>query len=156
MRLALVLALAIPVALDAQDPDEREIRRARASSNEAIARHDTAGIGAAMAEDVVVVTSRSVHQVGRAGNLQSFAEQFRSRPDVWYERRPGSVLVFTPWGMASETGAWTGGWTDTDGRIRIGGSYFAKWRKVNGAWRVESETYVPTHCEGGAYCRTPP
>ena len=58
--------------------------------------------------------------------------------------------------MASERGRWTGSWTDTDGKISIGGSYFAKWRKLNGRWMVESETYVPETCTGGAYCRTIP
>jgi hypothetical protein len=38
--------------------------------------------------------------------------------------------------------------------IRIHGTYFAKWRLVNGTWLVESETYVPNSCSGGAYCRT--
>lgn len=143
--------------VDAQTgPDERVIRQRRASSNAAIARHDTTGIGAILSSDVVVVTSNSVQAIGRGTNLQRFADQFRTRPDVVYERTPDDVRVFTPWGMASERGHWTGSWTDTDGRIAIGGTYFAKWRRVNGAWLVESETYVPETCTGGAYCRTPP
>ena len=144
-------------AVDAQArPDEQVIRQRRASSNAAIARHDTTGIGAILADNVVVVTSNSVHAIGRATNLQRFAEQFRSRPGVVYLRTPDEVKVFEPWGMASERGRWTGSWTDTDGKISIGGSYFAKWRKQNGRWMVESETYVPETCTGGAYCRTIP
>lgn len=155
--LILQLLLLSPWALDAQtNPDEREIRRLRASSNSAIARHDTAGIGAILNADVVVVTSNSLHAVGRATNLQGFADQFRSRTDVVYERTPDEVRVFEPWGMASERGRWTGSWTDADGKIRIGGSYFAKWRRLNGRWLVESETYVPESCTGGAYCRVVP
>ena len=138
------------------NPDGRAIRQLRASSNAAIARHDTGGIGAILTEDVVVVTSNSVHGIGRATNLARFADQFRTRPDVVYLRTPDDVRVFAPWGMASERGQWTGSWTDTDGKIRIGGSYFAKWRRVNGRWLVESETYVPETCTGGAYCRTVP
>src|SRR5688500_8164916 len=133
--------------------DETVIRQRRASSNAAIARHDTGGIGAILAADVVVVTSNSVHAIGRATNLQRFADQFRTRPDVVYERAPDEVRTFAPWGMASERGRWTGSWTDTDGKIRIGGIYFAKWRRRNGVWLVESETYVPETCTGGAYCR---
>jgi len=148
------LALAAPRVFAQSDEDA--IRQRRQSSNSAIARHDTTGIGAILAGDVVVVTSNSVHGIGRAANLQRFADQFRTRPDVVYERTPDDVRVFTPWGMASERGHWTGSWTDTDGKIRIGGSYFAKWRKVSGAWVVESETYVPETCTGGAYCRTMP
>lgn len=137
-------------------PDESTIRRLRASSNAAIARHDTGGIGAILASDVVVVTSNSAHYIGRAMNVQRFADQFRGRPDVVYERTPDEVRVFALWSMASERGHWTGSWTDTDGKIRIGGSYFGKWRRVNGQWLVESETYVPETCTGGAYCRTVP
>jgi ketosteroid isomerase-like protein len=141
--------------VDAQArPDEQVIRQRRAASNAAIARHDTSGIGDILAANVVVVTSNSVHAIGRDVNLQRFADQFRTRPDVVYLRTPDEVKVFEPWGMASEGGRWTGSWTDADGKITIGGSYFAKWRKVNGRWMVESETYVPETCAGGAYCRT--
>jgi ketosteroid isomerase-like protein len=154
---SLVLGIAIPAAVVAQSgTDERTIRRLRASSNAAIARHDTAGIGAILSDDVIVVTSNSVQGIGRQTNLQRFADQFRTRPDVVYERRPVSVDVFTPWGMAAEQGVWTGSWTDVDGKISIGGTYFAKWRLRNGSWLVESETYVPRRCTGGAYCKTPP
>jgi hypothetical protein len=143
--------------VDAQaNPDTATIRRLRASSNAAIARHDTAGVGAILANHVVVVTSNSVQGVGRTVNLQRFADQFRTRPDVVYERVPADVRVFEPWGMASEHGRWTGSWTDSDGKIHIGGTYFAKWRRVDGRWLVESETYVPEMCTGGAYCRTVP
>jgi hypothetical protein len=154
----ILLALALtPGLMQSQSGnDESAIRQRRASSNAAIARHDTGGIGAILATNVVVVTSNSIHAVGRATNLERFAEQFRARPDVVYERTPMDVRVFQPWGMASEYGRWAGSWTDADGKIRIGGSYFAKWRRVNGAWLVESETYVPESCTGGAYCRAVP
>lgn len=152
----LLLCVLAPHAAIAQSSGEAAIRQRRASSNAAIARHDTGGIGAILAEDVVVVTSNSIHGVGRATNLERFADQFRTRADVVYERTPEQVRVYEPWGMASELGRWTGSWTDTDGKIQIGGIYFAKWRLKNGSWLVESETYVPETCTGGAYCRTPP
>lgn len=157
MRIASAILLPCVLASAcAPNAAEQAIRQRRESSNAAIARHDTAGIGAILANDVIVVTSNSVHAIGRQTNLERFADQFRARPDVVYERRPSSVDVFTPWGMASEFGVWTGSWTDTDGKITLLGTYFAKWRLVNAAWQVESETYVPRSCSGGAYCRTPP
>jgi len=152
VRLALIVALALAV----QQGDEQQIRARRESSNAAIAKHDTAGIGAILADDVIVVTSNSVHRPGRAANEQSFAEQFRTRPDVVYRRTPTEVRVFTPWLMASESGTWSGSWTDRDGKIQLTGRYFAKWRKQNGQWLVESETYVPETCTGGAYCTRVP
>jgi len=165
MRLArhvllLALTAALAMAQSATDttggPDAREIRRLRELSNAAIARHDTAGFGAILAPNFVIVSSNSAHTTGRDNEVQAIAEAFQARPDVVYRRTPDEVRVFTPWAMASERGRWTGTWTAADGAVRIDGSYFAKWRRVNGSWRVETETFVPERCSGGAYCRTPP
>ncbi len=155
--LLVLLAVLAPPVLEAQSSsDEQQIRARRESSNAAIARHDTAGIGAALAPNVIVVTSNSVHREGRDANVESFAEQFRTRPDVVYRRTPDAVRVFGPWLMASESGTWTGSWTEAGARIRLTGRYFAKWRKLNGTWSIESETYVPETCTGGAYCTRVP
>lgn len=135
-------------------PDARTIRARRESSNAAIARHDTAGIGAILAPHALVVSSTSAVSTGRAAMLARFAEQFAARPDVVYRRTAEDVRVFAPWTMAFERGTWTGSWTDADGRISLRGSYAAKWRRIDGTWLVESETYVPESCTGGAYCRT--
>jgi hypothetical protein len=141
----------------AQSPDDaQEIRRRRESSNAAIAKHDTAGIAAILAPHFAITRSTSLHSDGRDAGIQSYVEQFRTRPDVIYRRTPSDVRVFVPWGMASEYGRWTGSWTDPDGKIQIGGSYFAKWRKIGGEWLLESETYVPEMCTGGAYCTRVP
>ena len=137
-------------------PEVRAIRHRREGSNAAIAMHDTAGIGASMAPDFTIVTSTSARTTGRDGNVAAFAALFRDRPDAVYRRTPDEIGVFAPWSMASERGRWTGSWTDTDGRISVGGSYFAKWRKIGGEWFVESETYVPDRCTGGKYCTTVP
>jgi ketosteroid isomerase-like protein len=133
-------------------PDAREIRRRRESSNAAIARHDTAGIAAILAGDVIVRSSTSAIDIGRDPHVRSFAEWMAARPDVVYRRTPDRVDVFAAWQMASESGRWTGSWTEPDGRVSIGGTYFAKWRLEDGAWKVESETYVPDRCSGSAYC----
>ena len=97
-----------------------------------------------------------MHREGRDANIESFADQFRTRPDVVYRRTPDAVRVFKPWLMASEYGTWTGSWTEADGKIQLTGRYFAKWRKVNDAWLIESETYVPEGCTGGASCTRVP
>lgn len=146
-------ALLAAASLGRAQSAEEQIRASRARSNAAIAAHDTAGIGAVMAPHVVVVSSASVVQVGRATNLNAFAEQFRTRAAVRYRRTPEVVEVFAPWGMASEAGRWEGGWRDADGAVAVGGRYFAKWRRIGGVWLIESETYVPDRCEGGGYCQ---
>ena len=104
----------------------------------------------------MVVSSASFKRSGRDAVVGQLADQFRTRRDVVYRRTPDSIVVFTPWGMASERGHWVGSWTDADGTISIGGSYFAKWRLLDGAWFVESETYVPERCTGGKVCTTVP
>jgi len=152
----LLLAMAVMLVPAQGSNDEQQIRARRESSNAAIAKRDTSGIGAVLATNVIVVTSNSIHREGRDANVQSFAEQFRTRPDVVYRRTPDAVRVFTPWLMASEHGTWTGSWTEPDGKIQLTGSYFAKWRKTNGVWLIESETYVPETCAGGAYCTRVP
>ena len=123
--------------------DATEIRRLREGSNLAIARHDSAGLAAIFAPNITVVASTSV-------------AQFRASPDVVYRRTPNVVTVFAAWLMASESGTWKGSWTAPDGKVKIGGRYFAKWRKLDGRWMVESETFVPERCSGSAYCMRAP
>ena len=143
-------------ALAATTTDVAAIRAARERSNRAIASHDLAGVVAEMMPDVYVVSSAGLQISGRALNRARFADQFAGKPDIVYRRTPDSVAVFARWGMAAEYGRWIGSWTDPDGKVRIGGSYFAKWQKTGATWRIQAETYVPLNCDGGAYCRTRP
>jgi hypothetical protein len=154
--LGLVLAGPVYGQSESAPRAEREIRARRASSNAAIARHDTAGFAAILAPDVVSVTSASARNLSKAAVVKSMADRFRDRPDVGYVREPDDVIVFLAWGMASEEGKWRGWWTDPDGKIAISGTYFAKWRLVGGQWFVESETYVPDKCTGGKFCTIVP
>lgn len=135
---------------------ERAIRAAREQSNAAIARHDTAGVAATFAPGIVSVASTSSVAIGRDPLARALADQFAARPDVVYRRTPTAINAFAPWRMASEEGRWEGSWTDRDGPVRVGGRYFAKWRMLGGTWLIESETFVPERCKGGAYCRAAP
>jgi hypothetical protein len=60
------------------------------------------------------------------------------------------------WDVASERGTWAGQWTQADGVTRIGGTYQAQWRKVNGEWLLQGELFVPTHCTGSSWCTRHP
>ena len=137
-------------------PDGRTIRALRERSNEAIARHDTAGIAALFAPRAVVVSSTSNVTVGRDSNAKAFADLFLTRPDVVFRRTPSEVTLEPRWRMASEEGRWTGRWTAPDGQVNIAGRYFAKWRQLEGQWRIESETFVPERCAGSRYCEAAP
>jgi len=136
--------------------DVRAIVAARARSNAAIARHDTAGMAREMMPDVTVVSSTSAMGTGVSVNVSRMAAQFARRPDTRWVRTPDTVAVFDAWGVASERGHWVGTWTEPDGPLVIRGSYAAQWRRQDGTWRIQGELYVPLVCEGGAYCRERP
>ena len=40
--------------------------------------------------------------------------------------------------------------------LKIGGTYLAQWRKVDGRWLIQAELYVPTLCKGSKYCNQRP
>ena len=136
--------------------DQQAIRDLRAKSNAAIAAHDLDGIARVWLNDVHVVSSTSAQTAGSQGNQQRMAAQFKNRPDTIYVRTPTAIDVYAPWDVASERGEWVGRWTEPDGRLEIGGTYQAQWRKVNGQWLIQAELYVPTRCRGSKYCNQRP
>ncbi|MBP7777154.1 MAG: nuclear transport factor 2 family protein [Acidobacteria bacterium] len=160
----LTLAGAVPMAVamaavggqGAPADDAAAIRAARADSNAAIARHDTAGIARHWLPDVSIVTSTGTHGDGQAVNASRMAAQFERRPDTIYVRTPSSIDVFAAWNVASERGEWTGRWTEPDGVVNIAGTYLAQWRKAQGVWRIQAEVFVPTTCSGASYCASHP
>ena len=139
-----------------QSEDERLIRETRARSNDAIAAHDLMGIARAWMPDVHVVSSTSAQTAGSQANQQRMARQFELRPDTVYVRTPRAIDVLSSWSVASERGEWIGRWTEPDGKLEIGGTYQAQWRKIDGRWLIQAELYVPTHCRGSKYCERRP
>ena len=150
---------AVAMALAAGQPppdDAAAIRAARAQSNAAIAAHDVPGIARHWLPDVHIVTSTGAQGTGREVNGERMGQQFARRPDTVYVRTPMTIDVFAAWQVASERGEWTGRWTEPDGVIDIRGTYLAKWRKVDGTWRIQTELFVPTSCRGSKYCAAHP
>jgi ketosteroid isomerase-like protein len=156
-RLAVLMCGIAAPAMFAQESDEQMIRTARARSNAAIAQHDLEGISRVWMEDIHVVSSTSAQGAGRDENRQRMARQFASRRDTTYVRRTTDVQVYAPWAVASERGEWTGTWTESDGKVTIGGTYLAQWRKIGPEWLIQAEVFVPVHCDGSdRYCRQRP
>ena len=154
-RVGLVITmLATPVA--AQVSDVTAIRGARDRSNRAIAAHDLAGVASVWLPEYHSVASTNAQAHGRDSARANFARYFATRPDVVYRREPTAITVNAAWGQAGENGRWTGSWTQADGVTRVGGIYFAKWKKVDGAWMLLAETFVQTTCRGTKYCDAPP
>lgn len=154
MKIILFIALVVPVAAHAQPSSL--IRTARLASNAAIAKHDTATIAQFWLDDVQVITSRSVELHGKPANQRAFQTEFQTKEKLLYVRTPNTIEVFDSWNMAAEYGQWVGTWTVNGNSIRIGGSYYAKWHKINDTWKIKAETYTPSFCEGGDYCNSVP
>jgi ketosteroid isomerase-like protein len=151
----LLVMLATGIRVAAQT-EEQSIRAVRERSNAAIAAHDLAGIARAWMGDVHVVSSTSAQTAGRDANQQRMAQQFKARPDTIYVRTPETVEIYAAWNVASERGTWIGRWTEPDGKLEIGGTYQAQWRKNDGQWLIQAEVFVPTHCKGSKYCNQRP
>jgi ketosteroid isomerase-like protein len=153
---ALAVLASAASSLQPAPSDLEQIRTARARSNAAIAAHDLAAIASVWMDNVHVVSSTSAQTSGRESNRQRMAQQFASRPDTIYVRRPTTIDVFPAWAVASERGEWTGRWTEPDGRFEIAGTYLVQWRRVDGQWLIQAELYVPTRCSGSGYCAQHP
>ncbi len=132
--------------------EESLIRSSREKSNQAIAQRDTATLASLWTNDFHVVSSRNAEMSGRIPNRDRFAADFANRPDILYVRTPEVIKVFEQWNMASEAGHWSGHWTDNGVRVELGGTYFAKWHKINGRWLIRAEIFVPLTCAGGKFC----
>lgn len=138
------------------DTDSSQIRAQRLLSNAAIAAHDAATVASFWTEDYHLITSRNAEAHGRQSNMERFKAEMDAKPDVRYVRKTSSVEVFPDWKMAAEQGTWEGTWSEGADKIKLTGSYFAKWHKVNGKWLIRGEIFVPLHCEGDKFCKEGP
>lgn len=130
---------------------ERQIRAQRGAFNRAIATGDVKGIAAVLADNVQLITGTdSALLAGKAAQLAIWTQDLSDRSRGIYVRTPDRVRVSAIRPMALETGHWRG--VDTAwSKDWASGDYVAKWRRIAGAWRIESETYMTLAC-GGTYC----
>ena len=152
-----VLVLAPPTAVEAKPVThgaaqaERQIRAQRSAFNRAIAIGDVNAIAAILADNVQLITGTdSKLFAGKAAQLATWTQDLRDRSRGIYVRTPLRIRVSSIRPMALETGHWRG--VDTaSAKDWAAGYYVAKWRRIDGAWRIESETYMTMSC-GGTYC----
>lgn len=143
-----LIALA-PLNAMAQDDDAaRTIHALRMQSNEAIARHDTEGIGSFLDEDFVISISVGFIERSKEEHLRSFEQHFAEYPDVIYERTPSSITKSEAFPLAVEQGTWVGTRTTKNVRLEIGGPYTAAWRLTDDGWKIYSELFVALYCHG--------
>jgi len=146
------MTLAQPAAAQSLAEAERAIRDQRAAFNRAIAAADLAQIAAVLADTVQMITgSDSVHVAGKQAHLDRWSDGFKDPNRLVYVRTTERVTVSPLLPIALETGHWRGAPKATPNDW-IGGDYTAKWRRIDGVWRVEVETYVTMRC-GGRGCR---
>ena len=151
-----VLCTPRSVIAQRQISDEALIRTARARFNGAIAAHDTAAMAKFWLPEYHGVSSRNTQSNGRDEERAGWTELFASRPALIFVRTPRTVTVNANWGQSWEAGRWTGQWMQHDSLTRVGGEYFAKWKKVDGRWMILAEIFVQTSCKGSSYCNAPP
>lgn len=147
----LLLAATLGAPGVAKEDSAAAIRAARAAFNRAIMAGDLAAIDAVISDNIQVMRGTSSTIVsGRVAQLE-FWRQVRlgERPEQ-YQRKPTGIELSRIAPMALERGTWRGG-TLASAKNWASGSYVAKWRKIEGTWRIESEVYMTIAC-GGTLC----
>lgn len=134
-----------------EDPTASGVYAARVAFNQAIAEKDIDAIRAVLADDVLLVTGTdSVVFDGRSEQLSIWQTDFEAAERAIYERTTTCVSMSPLFPIALETGTWRGVRTE-DANDFAAGSYAAKWRNIDGAWRLEAEIYSTETC-GGSFC----
>jgi ketosteroid isomerase-like protein len=141
--------LPIDSALSDSSSAVEEITAIRQQSNQAIARHDAAGVVAALDTPYQVTSGvGALFQENPEQELAHWQEIFSTSEDIIYTRTPEKIEVSTYLPRAAENGSWVGSWTTANGPKELGGSYFASWSKVDGEWKIRSEIFVTLFCTG--------
>jgi hypothetical protein len=131
------------------ESEKNRILKARADSNEAIRKHDADGIVALFDQTYQITTgSGKLFHDSPEKEKELWTEIFAEFPDVVYVRTPSRIDVSTYLPRAAESGDWVGNWKSETGEIEVGGSYFASWLKIDGHWKIQSETFVSLYCTG--------
>jgi ketosteroid isomerase-like protein len=150
--LAFLLAFASPASANDCNPqssaDGAEIFARRTAFNEAIAARRIEVIADVLADDVVLVTGTdSVVFAGREAQLATWRDDFVDGRRAVYVRTPDCIRVFSVSPIALEYGRWRGEREVARENFAIG-RYTAKWRRIDGAWRLEAEVFATEACAG--------
>ena len=129
---------------------EAEILALRERFNRALADRDVAGVAAVLASDYHLIGSQNSQFAGRDANLELWTRVFEGDPDETYVREPRDVRVFEAWGTAEELGDWTGTRIVRGERVRVSGTYAARWVRAEGRWLLLAEVFTAFACEGPA------
>ncbi len=87
---------------------------------------------------ILVTGSDSAIIAGRKAQLLAWKREFGAATRTIYARKTQTVEGSAIEPIAMELGGWYG----TTGAERLGGSYAAKWRRVDGNWVIVAEVFV--------------
>jgi len=135
--LVILLAAFIAGAQANAANDEALIRKARAASNAAIAKHDVNGITQCLTPDVSYIIGRAKSFSGRDTVIATWKQLFATNAEVVYERIPAQIIISKNDTLAWETGTWK-----AQHSYSAGGNYSAMWCKRNGVWMTRAELFV--------------
>jgi len=132
-------------------PAIQRIRTARHDFNKAIVAEEIKPISEILSPDVILVTGTdSTVIIGRDAQLSIWREDFADDNRLVFQRRAQCIELSPLYPIAMERGTWRGA-REAGGEENVSGQYIAKWRLLEGVWRIEAETYATTGC-GGALC----
>ena len=150
-----MLAFLIAAAAAAHWPGaaqaEQQIRAQRSAFNHAIAKGDIPAIAAVLADNAQLVSGNSSNvTAGKPAQVALWSQDLKDKSRGVYVRTPDRIRLSPLSPMAMEDGRWRG--VDTkSAKDWASGIYSAKWRRIDGSWKIESETYMTTAC-GGDWC----
>jgi ketosteroid isomerase-like protein len=133
-----ILFMSFQAAFSQTKNEEELIRKARQTSNEAIARQDVDGISKFWLDDYLVIRGSGVIEQGKEANKINWRRIFKETPQTYFERIPSEILISknNP-DLAWESGEWKGSNTYSKG-----GRYSAQWKKKDGEWKIQAELFV--------------
>lgn len=118
------------------------VAEVRAAFNEAIAAGKAGPIRRILANDVILVTGTDSAVIsGRDAQLDVWRRDFASADRLIYVRTPHCIAPSEIAPIATELGTWVGKPAKPDGS-EVTGDYTAKWRLIDGTWRLEAEIFT--------------
>jgi len=160
----LVFALSLTIALAACQPtapkvdpaaEEQAIRTQVAVFNAGVRAYDEAAIASVYAPDAVLLPPNQARLVGTAAIEQMFAgmEPLKATMVV----TPVTIVISASGDLAVEEGTWTYSMPNADGTtFQDNGKYLVAWKKVNGTWLTQFDTWNSSNAPPSASVTTAP
>ena len=102
-----ILFMSFQFAFSQTKNEEELIRKARQTSNEAIAKQDVDGISKFWLDDYLVIRGSGLIEHGKETNKANWSRIFKETPQTYFERIPSEIIVSKNNAeLAWESGEW--------------------------------------------------